>query len=83
NQNRLNSVIADLVRERLRLLPQSPLYLSKFRTAGPHSRGFGLVYDTKEAAMACEPSYKLRKMGVAVAKQDSGKKKNKAAKKIA
>ncbi|KAH9293953.1 hypothetical protein KI387_040844, partial [Taxus chinensis] len=76
-------VIADLVRDRLRLQPSCPLYLSKFRTAGFNSRGFGLVYDHPEDAVKYEPEHKLKKMGITAKAIHAGGKKKHGAKKIA
>ncbi|KAH9289042.1 hypothetical protein KI387_033159, partial [Taxus chinensis] len=76
-------LVAELVRDRLKLHPSCPLYLSKFRTAGFNSRGFGLVYDRPEDAVKYEPGYKLKKMGIAANKIHTGGKKSHAAKKIA
>ncbi|KAH9296862.1 hypothetical protein KI387_028544, partial [Taxus chinensis] len=56
--------IAAMVKARLNLPETSVIYLSKFRTIGPHSRGYGLAYDTMEDAQKYEPPHKLRKMGV-------------------
>ncbi|KAH9321240.1 hypothetical protein KI387_015879, partial [Taxus chinensis] len=76
-------LITDLVRERLRLHPSSPLYLSKFRIAGFNSRGFGLVYDRPEDAMKYELDHKLKRMGITAKTTHAGGRKKNCVKKIA
>ncbi|KAH9327265.1 hypothetical protein KI387_007443, partial [Taxus chinensis] len=77
------TVIAEMIRDRLHLMPTSPIFLSKIRTIGDHSRGFCLIYDSNEDALKYEPPHKLRRMGIPIEASATGQNYKKRAKKIA
>ena len=67
---------------RFDVLDTQTIFISSFQTKSPFSTGFGIIYDSVEDALKCEPKHRLAKNGFKVHVDKTTKESKNRAKKI-